>query len=73
MYETLTGRDDVELLTRVVAMTSAAPGEFATVANGMGSAGYDGGLFATHPILTGIGQTQDKRNLKGVIPILRVK
>jgi hypothetical protein len=54
-------------------MTSAAPGEFATVANGKGSAGYDGGLFATHPILTGIGQTQDKRNREGVVPIENVR
>lgn len=69
VYETLTGRDDEESLTRVVAMTAAAPGEFATVADGIGSAGYDGGLFATHPILTGIGQTQDKRNRGGVVPI----
>lgn len=73
IYETLTGNDDEEPLTRVVSMTSAAPGEFATVSNGKGSAGYDGGLFATHPILTGIGQTQDKRNRAGVVPIGNVR
>jgi len=73
VYETLTGDDDEESLTRVVAMTSAAPGEFATVADGKGSAGYDGGLFATHPILTGIGQTQDDRNRMPDIPIESVR
>jgi len=73
IYETLTGDDDNERLSRVVAMSSAAPSEFASVADGKGSAGFDGGLWTVHPIMAAIGQTQDKRNKIGVIPIEKVR
>jgi len=73
IYETLTGRDDKEPLSRVVAMSSAAPSKFASVPDGKGSAGFDGGLWTVHPIMAAIGQTQDPRNRMGVVPIENVR
>lgn len=73
IYETLTGDDDKEPLSRVVAMSSAAPSKFASVPDGKGSAGFDGGLWTVHPIMAAIGQTQDSRNRIGVVPIKNVR
>jgi len=73
IFETLTGNDAKEPLSRVVAMSSAAPSEFASVADGRGSAGFDGGLWTVHPIMAAIGQTQDSRNKIGIMPIENVR